>query len=91
MAARWPAPDIPTAEIYRLVRQPPLRVSNPSTYKGHLCAEQYGHVFVAPAYQKQGLVRFANQMFRVYVNMRESIYEGLKERVDTVWASDGNT
>jgi hypothetical protein len=85
MAAKWSGRDIPTGEIYRLVRHPTLGVANPSTYKGHLCAEPYGRIFLTPHYQKQGLIRFANEMFKVYVRLRPSIYDGLDDRVDAVW------
>ena len=89
MAAKWPGRDIPTGEIYRLVREPPLGVRSPSNYKGHLCSEHYGPVFLTPAYQKQGLVRFANEMFKVYIRVRGSLYEDVDANVNRVWQQAG--
>lgn len=89
MIARWPGRDIPIAEIYRRVRDPRLAVANPSTYKGHLCSEKYGRILLTPPYQDRGMVRFANEMFKVYVRIRSSLYDGVKETVDEVWDSSG--
>lgn len=86
MVAKWPGRDIPTGEIYRLART--IGVSNPSTYKGHLCSDTYGRILLTPSYQRQGLVRFANEMFKVYVRVRSSIFEEVDTQVDAAWDSD---
>lgn len=83
--ASWNGQDIPTRDVYRVLRDG-LDVNNPSTYKGHLCKEQYGRVLITPAYQNRGMVRFQNEMFKVYVRLRGSLYEDAKERVDAAWA-----
>jgi Cdc6-like AAA superfamily ATPase len=89
MIAKWPGRDIPTAEIYRRVRDPRLGIASPSTYKGHLCSEQYGRILLTPPYQDRGMVRFANEMFKVYVRIRSSLYEDVKDNVDEVWRDHG--
>jgi Cdc6-like AAA superfamily ATPase len=83
VAAKWNGQDIPTSEVYAIARD--LGVSNPSNYKGHLCSEAYGPAFLTPAYQKQGILRFANTMFKVYVGLRPAIYSGVQERIDKAW------
>jgi hypothetical protein len=82
--AKWEDGDIPTGEIYAALRGY-MGVNNPSTYKGHLCTDQYGRILVTPAYQDRGLVRFHNEMFKVYVRMRDSIFVDTKEVVDAGW------
>jgi hypothetical protein len=77
--AHWRDTDIPTSEVYRVAKK--LGVNGPSTYKGHLCNDEYGGVLTAPAFQKRGLVRFKNDMFKAYVRMRPSIYAGVDEEV----------
>lgn len=77
--AHWRDTDIPTSEIYRIAKN--LGVNGPSTYKGHLCNDEYGGVLTAPAFQKRGLVRFKNDMFKAYVRMRPSIYGGVDDEV----------
>jgi len=71
--AQWGESDIPVSEVYRLLRR--AGVSGASTYKGQLCSEDYGGILIPPAFQKRGLARFKNDMFKVYVRMRRSIYE----------------
>lgn len=78
--ASWRDADIPTGEIYKILKR--SGINGPSTYKGHLCSGDYGSILVAPAFQKRGLVRFRNEMFKAYVRMRPSIYKGVDERVD---------
>lgn len=77
--AQWTDSDIPTSEIYRLLSM--LNINGPSTYRGHLCRDEYGAVLFTPAFQKRGLVRFRNEMFKAYVRMRPSIYAGVDHAV----------
>lgn len=89
--AYWYDRDIPTSQVYRVLRDD-LGVRNPSAYKGHLCADNYGRVFLRPPFQDRGVVRFANEMFKVYVRLRHSLYEGLDENVTKAWEKrDGVT
>lgn len=85
--AEWRSVDIPTSEVYKVATA--LGVTGPSTYKGHLIKPEYGGVIYAPAFQARALVRFRDEMFKVYVRNRSSLYAGLKDRVtdrcDTVW------
>lgn len=79
--AHWEDPDIPTGEIYRILRIS-LGVSGGSTYRAHLCSTKYGSIlFVPRGIQKRGLVRFRNEMFKAYVRMRGSIFEGVDNEV----------
>jgi histone H3/H4 len=83
----WYGRDIPTAEVYPVVRR--LGVSHPSTYISHLCNETYGRVLLRPPFQDRGIVRFANEMFKVYIRIRPSLYDGLDDLVKEAYASEG--
>lgn len=83
--AEWRDRDIPTADVYRVCRD--LKVANPSAYKGHLSSDKYGPVLLTPAFQQRGMVRFANEMFKVYARIRPSLYKGLDEKVKEAWAN----
>lgn len=83
--AKWSAIDIPTSEIYPVLKM--LGISNPSVYKGQLNSEQYGNILHSPAFQSRGLVRFQNEMFKVYVKMRRPIYTRVSEEIDEAWAA----
>jgi Cdc6-like AAA superfamily ATPase len=78
--ASWPGIDIPTSEIYPVLRQ--LGVANPAVYKGQLASPAYGGIFVTPNYQQRGLVRFRDEMFKRYTFLRPSLYAGVDERVE---------
>ncbi len=83
--AQWGDVDIPTGEIYRFLSSQ-LGVGGGSTYRGHLCAPEYGSILFAPAFQKRGLVRFRNEMFKAYVRFRPSIYRDVDSRVRAAWS-----
>jgi Cdc6-like AAA superfamily ATPase len=78
--ASWKGRDIPTADVYRVLKTR-LGVSNPSIYKGHLLQNSYGRVLLTPPQQPRGLVRFTNEMFKIYVRLRSSLYLGADDRV----------
>jgi hypothetical protein len=78
--ASWSDADIPTSEVYKLARR--LGVSNPSVYRGHLVQAGYGQVLIVPQFQNRGLVRFQNEMFKIYVRLRSSLYLGVKTEVE---------
>jgi hypothetical protein len=82
--AHWTDADIPTGEVYKVLRES-LGVQNGSTYRGHLCKPEFGDVLFVPAIQKRGLVRFRNEMFKAYVRMRSSIYVGTDRAVSTAY------
>ena len=82
--AEWSDGDIPTGEVYRLLSAE-LGVKGGSTYRGHLCTAEYGEVLFAPVFQKRGLVRFRNEMFKAYVRLRPSIYSGVDGQVRDAW------
>ncbi len=82
--AGWHDADIPTGEIYRFVESK-FGITSPSTYRSHLCSERHGAVISTTAIQKRGLVRFRNEMFKAYVRLRPSIYEGVDEAVRLAW------
>jgi hypothetical protein len=87
--AHWGDADIPTGEVYKLLSSR-LKINGASTYRGHLCMPEYGSVLLAPAFQKRGLVRFRNEMFKAYVRLRPSIYAGVDERVRAAWDAHWN-
>jgi hypothetical protein len=86
--AEWRASDIPTSEVYRILKEE-LGVTSPSTYKGQLASREYGRVIFTPQYRNRGWVRFSNEMFKVYARLRPSIYTnvdaGVKSVADTAW------
>ncbi len=66
--ARWAVTDVPTGDTYRIVEG--MGVTNPSVYKGHLAQATYGRVIEAPPFQERGVVRFTNEMFKIYCRLR---------------------
>ena len=81
--AQWNDADIPTGEIYRVLKR--LGVDGGSTYRAHLCQAEHGSILFVPGFQRRGLVRFRNEMFKAYVRMRPSIYEGVDGAVEQAW------
>jgi Cdc6-like AAA superfamily ATPase len=79
--AHWPAEDIPTSEIYPKAKL--LGVTAPSNYLGHLTQAQCGHV-LTPSPQQSRLYRFTDGMFKVYVQLRPSVYENQDVEVRAV-------
>lgn len=87
--AAWGGHDIPTKDVYAVAET--LGVSNPSVYRGHLVQEQYGSVLLTPAFQQRGVVRFENEMFKIYCRLAGSLYEGVDAAVDTAWKNRSAT
>jgi hypothetical protein len=81
--AKWNSRDIPTSEVYPVAKD--LGVSNPSICRRQLSADAGGRVLVTPAFQDRGVVRFRNEMFKIYVRLRPSIYQGVDRIVDAAW------
>ena len=81
--ASWSGRDIPTADIYRAVRR--LGVRNPSVYIRHLSSDTYGRILLRPPYQARGVLRFANEMFKVYIRIRPSLYADADTEVHEAW------
>lgn len=82
--AAWPHSDIPTSDVYSVCRS--LGVSNPAVYRGHLVRSDYGEPLMTAGLQARGLVRFRNQMFKHYVELRSSVYSGVDQRVEEATA-----
>lgn len=78
--ALWPGENIPTSDVYRILKDD-LEVTNPSAYRGHLSSAEYGSIIFSPAFQTRGLVRFRNQMFKIYIKLRQSIFADVDDRV----------
>ncbi|WP_299952456.1 AAA family ATPase [uncultured Modestobacter sp.] len=83
--ANWREVDIPTGEVYKILNR--LKVNGGSTYRAHLCTLDYGSILFVPSFQKRGLVRFRNEMFKTYVRLRPSIYDGIDDEVRDAWAA----
>lgn len=81
--AHWTQPDIPVGEVYRVLEK--MDVKGGSTYRGQLCEERYGSILFVPQMQARGLIRFRNEMFKAYIRMRPSIYEGVAAQVAEAW------
>lgn len=78
--AGWRATDVPTSEVYRKLKTE-LGVTNPSVYRKQLASNEYGRVIYTPQFRNRGWVRFSNEMFKVYVRLRRSIYEDVDKAV----------
>jgi hypothetical protein len=81
--AKWNDSDLPTSELYPLAND--LGVTNPASLAKQLMQLQYGKVLVRPPYAASGVFRFTNAMFKRYVNLRNSVYAEVSERVASVW------
>lgn len=78
--AAWQGVDIPTSEVYAACRS--LGVANPAVYRGHLVQVAYGEPLMTTGIQERGLIRFRNQMFKHYVELRPSIYKDVDSNVE---------
>lgn len=79
--ARWPQELIPTSELYpQAVR---IGVKGASTYVGHLTRDGCGKVLARAPHQRRALYQFPDQMFKIYVNLRPSIYDGIDDDVNS--------
>jgi histone H3/H4 len=83
--ALWRNQDVPTSDIYPVLRQ--IGVTNPSPYVGHLSSDPFGHILWRPPYQERGVLRFTNEMFKVYVRVRKPIFN-VDERIRRAWRSE---
>ncbi len=83
LLAKWSDDDIPLSEIYPLCKK--LGVSNPSESKRNLLKRDYGEVLLVPPNHKRGIVRFRNNMFKRYVDLRPSIYANAQSEVNEMW------
>jgi histone H3/H4 len=81
--AQWKGRDIPTSEIYPIAKS--LGVSNPAEYRKQLCSAAAGHVLITPPFQERGVVRFGNEMFKIYIRLRRSLYNGVDRIVADAW------
>jgi Cdc6-like AAA superfamily ATPase len=78
--AEWRDTDIPTGEVYRVLRAK-LGVSDPSAYKSELASREYGRVIVTPQHRAPTWVRFNNEMFKIYVRLRRSTHSDLDKTI----------
>jgi hypothetical protein len=78
--ANWFSEDIPTSEVYRVLRSR-LEVSSPSPYKAQLTSAEFGSVIYTPPGRHRGEVRFADPIFKVYIRLTPSIYEDVDSKV----------
>lgn len=74
------ADDIPTSEIYQILRTK-LGVKNPSSYKAQLSSPRFGSVIYTPVSRHKGDVRFSDPIFKIYIRLRPSIYKDVDKRV----------
>lgn len=77
--AEWRDTDIPTGEVYKILRK--LGLGNPSTFKGQLTSREYRNVIVTPQHRNSTWVRFDTDMFKIYTRLRKSIYPNIDEKV----------
>lgn len=85
LMAKWREDDVQLSEIYPIAKE--LGVSNPYVSKSDLALVRHGAVVVSPPMHAQGVVRFKDSMFKRYVNLRPSLYSGVKESVDDAWSN----
>lgn len=81
--AGWMDEDIPTSEVYR--RAYTLGLNSPSQYVGHLVKPEHGQVLRRSGQQSR-VYNFADEVFKAYVRMRPSVYEGVKTKVDSTFS-----
>lgn len=81
--AKWSGEDIFLSEVYHVARK--LRVSNPSIYKKDLTSKKCGSVISTPPHGLGKIVRFRNGMFKQYINLRKSIFQGLDDTINSNW------
>ncbi len=81
--AAWGAENIPTSELYPMAQR--IGVGAPANYLGHLTQEQCGFVLKKSPQQTRALYHFPDAMFKVYVRIRPSLYEGVDDAVDRVY------
>jgi len=81
--SKWGNNDIPQAELYPLAKE--AGVKNPSSLKKHLTQKKWGAILVNPPHAGAGTIRFKNTMFKRYIDIRPSIYNGVKNTVDELW------
>jgi hypothetical protein len=81
--AKWLEADLPTSDLYPLAHE--LAVTNPAVLAKQLTTHQYGRVLVRPPHAPASLFRFTNAMFKRYVSLRNSVYQGVKTSVDRIW------
>jgi hypothetical protein len=79
--------DIPVADAYRILRQW-LGVDRPSGYRGHLMDASHGRVLIVPHHKERGVVRFADEMFKVYIRLRPSLYDEVSAQVRRAFRDD---
>jgi Cdc6-like AAA superfamily ATPase len=83
--ALWPSQDIPTKEIYRVLRR--LKVTNPSSYVSRLISDSYGPILLRPPFQERGNLRFANEMFKVYIRLRKPLFD-VERHIQEAWQAE---
>lgn len=79
--ACWRTRDIPTSEVYRILKTE-LGIRNPSGYRTQLASHEYGRVIHTVHGRNSGWVNFTNEMFKVYISLAPSVYKGTDDRVD---------
>jgi Cdc6-like AAA superfamily ATPase len=83
--ALWRNQDLTTVDIYPVLRR--LGIANSSPYVGHLSSDPFGHVLWRPPLQKRGVLRFTNEMFKVYVRVRRPIFD-VDGDIRTAWRAE---
>jgi hypothetical protein len=84
LLARYNDEIIPLSVIYSLAKE--LNVKDPYSCKRQLMDERCGKVLVTPGIHSSPTVMFSNQMFKRYVNLRESFHSKIKIEVEAKWA-----
>lgn len=83
LMAKWSGNDVPLSEVYPVAKR--LGVSNPSVSKKDLMLKRHGAVILAPPEHERGVVRFRNAVFKRYIDLRHSIYAGVRAEVEAEW------
>lgn len=83
LMARWRGDNVPTQDIYRAAKK--MGLSNPSQCAKQLTQEKYGGTMIRNPEPLKNVTRFRNAMFKQYINLRQSIYENVDERIEKVW------
>ena len=79
--ASWRARDIPTSEVYKVLRAK-LGIRNPSAYRTQLASHEYDRVIHTVHGRNSGWVNFTNEIFKVYIRLIPSIHPRIDNSVE---------
>lgn len=83
LLAKWSNKDVPKSDVFRMAKR--AGVSNPSACKTDLMKVKFGATISTPDGMSNNIVRFDNAMFKTYINLRQSIYQDVDDKVNRIY------